>query len=103
VLAANTIRLQLDALAYNLGNFLRTLATPEPIKDWSLNEPEGEANQNRREGRQPRPLCCLLDGRGRHSTANVPGDFVRFGSCGDTSSGGIHLIYDTGMIVQLRL
>ena len=23
-------------LAYNLGNFLRTLATPEPIKDWSL-------------------------------------------------------------------
>ena len=29
-------RLQLHALAYNLGNFLRTLATPEPIKDWSL-------------------------------------------------------------------
>ena len=28
--------LQLHALAYNLGNFLRTLATPEPIKDWSL-------------------------------------------------------------------
>jgi hypothetical protein len=25
-----------NALAYNLGNFLRTLATPEPIKDWSL-------------------------------------------------------------------
>ena len=24
------------ALAYNLGNFLRTLATPEPITDWSL-------------------------------------------------------------------
>src|ERR1700716_4401240 len=23
-------------VAYNLGNFLRTLATPEPIKDWSL-------------------------------------------------------------------
>jgi len=23
-------------LLYNLGNFLRTLATPEPIKDWSL-------------------------------------------------------------------
>ena len=35
-LAADTIRLQLHALAYNLGNFLRTLATPEPIKDWSL-------------------------------------------------------------------
>ena len=34
--AANAVRLQLHALAYNLGNFLRTLATPELIKDWSL-------------------------------------------------------------------
>ena len=33
---ANVVRLQLHALAYNLGNFLRTLATPESIKDWSL-------------------------------------------------------------------
>ena len=30
--AANAVRLQLHAL----GNFLRTLATPEPIKDWPL-------------------------------------------------------------------
>jgi hypothetical protein len=34
--AANAVRLQLHALASNLGNFLRTLATPEPIKDGSL-------------------------------------------------------------------
>ena len=34
--AANAVRLQLHALAYNLGNFLRTLATLEPIKDWSM-------------------------------------------------------------------
>jgi Transposase DDE domain group 1 len=34
--AANAVRLQLHTLAYNLGNFLRTLATPEQIKDWSL-------------------------------------------------------------------
>ena len=34
--SANAVRLQLHALAYNLGNFMRTLATPEPIKDWSL-------------------------------------------------------------------
>ncbi|MGA9599028.1 MAG: IS1380 family transposase [Methylocystis sp.] len=34
--AANAVRLQLHALAYNLGNFLRALATPEPVKDWSL-------------------------------------------------------------------
>jgi len=34
--AANVVRLQLHALTYNLGNFLRTLATPEPIREWSL-------------------------------------------------------------------
>jgi hypothetical protein len=34
--AANAVRLRLHALAYNLGNFLRALATAEPIKDWSL-------------------------------------------------------------------
>jgi hypothetical protein len=34
--AANAVRLQLHALACNLGNFLRTLATSEPIKDWSM-------------------------------------------------------------------
>ena len=34
--AANAVRLQLHALAYNLGNFMRTLAMPKPIKDWSL-------------------------------------------------------------------
>jgi hypothetical protein len=33
---ANAVRLQLHALAYNLGNFLRTLATPETIAEWSL-------------------------------------------------------------------
>ena len=32
----NQVRLQLFALAYNLGNFLRRLALPKPIKDWSL-------------------------------------------------------------------
>ena len=34
--AANAVRLQLHALAYNLANFLRTLATPEAIERWSL-------------------------------------------------------------------
>ena len=34
--AANAVRLQLHALAYNLANFLRTLATPEVIGTWSL-------------------------------------------------------------------
>ena len=30
------MRLQLHALAYNLGNFMRTLALPEAVKHWSL-------------------------------------------------------------------
>jgi len=32
----NQVRLQLFALAYNLGNFLRRLALPKSLKDWSL-------------------------------------------------------------------
>lgn len=32
----NEVRLQLFALAYNLGNFLRRLALPKPVKHWSL-------------------------------------------------------------------
>ena len=31
-MARSAVRLQLHALAYNLGNFLRTVATPDPIK-----------------------------------------------------------------------
>jgi hypothetical protein len=33
---ANAVRLQLHALAYNLANFLRTLALPDEIAQWSL-------------------------------------------------------------------
>ena len=32
----NAVRLQLHALAYNLGNFMRTLALPEAVDQWSL-------------------------------------------------------------------
>ena len=34
--AANAVRLQLHALAYNLANFMRTLALTEAVKQWSL-------------------------------------------------------------------
>src|SRR5271155_556354 len=34
--AANAVRLQLHALAYNLANFLRTLALPEAARHWSM-------------------------------------------------------------------
>ena len=32
----NVVRLQLHALAYNLGNFMRTLALPDAVEQWSL-------------------------------------------------------------------
>ncbi len=32
----NAVRLQLHALAYNLGNFMRTLALPKDVEHWSL-------------------------------------------------------------------
>ena len=34
--AANAVRLQLHALAYNPGNFMRTLAMPKAAEPWSL-------------------------------------------------------------------
>jgi Transposase DDE domain group 1 len=34
--AANAVRLQLHALAYNLGNFMRTLAMPKAVEPWLL-------------------------------------------------------------------
>ncbi len=34
--AANQVRLQLFALAYNLGNFMRRLALPRRVAHWSL-------------------------------------------------------------------
>src|SRR5436190_15154247 len=39
-------------------------------------ELEGEADQDRREGGEPRTLCRLPNGGGRHPAANVPGDFA---------------------------
>lgn len=33
---ANAVRLQLHTLAYNLANFMRTLALPQEVKQWSL-------------------------------------------------------------------
>ena len=35
-MVANAVRLQLHALAYDLANFLRTLALPEEMERWSL-------------------------------------------------------------------
>jgi hypothetical protein len=39
-------------------------------------KPEGKADQDRREDREPRPLCRLSDGRDRHSEKFVRRDFA---------------------------
>ena len=47
--AANAVRLQLHALAYNLGNFMRTLAMPKTGEPWSLTSlPEKRSRSARR-------------------------------------------------------
>jgi hypothetical protein len=58
--AANVVRLQLHALAYNLGNFLRTLATPEAIKDWSLTSLKDEAPERALAGYRLVPRTARL-------------------------------------------
>jgi hypothetical protein len=47
---------QLHALACNLGNFLRTLATPELIMDWSLTRLKEKLIKIGAKGGEPRPL-----------------------------------------------
>ena len=39
---SNEVRLQLHALAYNLGNFLRTLVLPQAVEHWSLTTLRGK-------------------------------------------------------------
>jgi Transposase DDE domain group 1 len=67
----NAVRLQLHALAYNHANFMRTLALPEEVEQWSLTTPAREAGQDRRQDRSPRPLCRVPAGRGRGAAVAV--------------------------------
>ena len=43
--AANAVRLQLHVFAYNLGNFMHTLAMAKTVEAWSLTKLAREANQ----------------------------------------------------------
>ena len=66
----NEVRLQLHALAYNLGNFLRTLALPEAVEHRSLTTLREKLIQIGakvvRHGRPPRSLYHLPTCRGRN-------------------------------------
>ena len=69
---ANAVRLQLHALAYNLANFLRTLALPEEIAQWSMTHAARAAGEDRRQDRPARPVDHLPDGRGDGAARSVP-------------------------------
>jgi len=59
---------------HDLGNFLRTQATPEPIKHWLLTTVKDKMIKIGAKGSEPSLLCRVPAGRGRHPTANAPGD-----------------------------
>jgi hypothetical protein len=46
----DAVRLQLHALAYNLANFLRTLALPGEVAQWSLTRVRGGGLSGSRSG-----------------------------------------------------
>jgi hypothetical protein len=48
-----------------------------------------EADQDRRQGRQPRPVCDLPDGRGRGAAADVPGNPVADRPAAGTAGAGM--------------
>jgi hypothetical protein len=81
--AANAVRLQLHALAYNR-QFLAHARDVRADQRLASDEPEGEADQDRCEGGLPRSLRRISDGRGRHPTAVVPRDFAA--DCGTTAA-----------------
>jgi GAF domain-containing protein len=61
-------RLRRDAAALEQ----RLIAIAPPSPKLVADESEGQADQDRREGGEPRPLCYLPDGRGRHRSEAVP-------------------------------
>jgi hypothetical protein len=70
----NAVRLQLHALAYNLANFLRTLALPHEVEHLVAHDPAREAGQDRRQDRAPRSLRRVPVGRGGGDPIAVRGD-----------------------------
>jgi hypothetical protein len=75
--AANAVRLQLHALAYSLGNLMRTLAMPKAAEPWSLTSLREKLTKIGTRITSHGPLRHLPDGRGRGVAADVrrhPGD-----------------------------
>ena len=70
----NAVRLQLFALAYNLANFLRSLALPQRGGALVADDAAREAGQDRRPDRPPRPLRRLPARRGGGAAGAVRRD-----------------------------
>jgi hypothetical protein len=71
--AANAVRLQLHALAYNLANFMRTLAMPKAAELWSLTSLREKLIKIGAKVVKPWPLRHVPAGRGRGVAADVQG------------------------------
>jgi Transposase DDE domain group 1 len=72
--AANAVRLQLRALAYNLPNFVRTLALPDAVKHWSLTSLREKLVKIGAKDRHTRAVRDLPNGGGRRAEPVVRGD-----------------------------
>ena len=77
----NAVRLQLFALAYNLANFLRSLALPNEVAQWSLTTVREKlvkacpcGGGDRRADRAPRAVHGLPAGGGGSAAGAVRGD-----------------------------
>ncbi len=64
----NTVRLQLYALAYNLADFMRTLALPKEVERWSLTTPREKLVKIGAKG----PVRHVPTGRGGRAEEAVP-------------------------------
>jgi hypothetical protein len=74
--AANAVRLQLHGLAYNLGNFMRTLAMPKAAEPWSLTSLREKLIKIGAKVVSHGRYVNLPDGRGCGAPADVPGNPV---------------------------
>ncbi len=70
----NQARLQLFGLAYNLANFLRRLALPKGIRQWSLTTLREKLSKDRCEGDVALKVCILSTGGGRRAATTIRSD-----------------------------
>ena len=73
--AANAVRLQLHVFAYNLGNFMRTLAMAKTVEAWSLTSLRERLIRSAQRS-LPRPQRDLSNGRSRGVSRQMFADLL---------------------------